>query len=109
MGVWPLWSKRLNWRQPLWSKRLNWRQEEMKEGSDEGKRGEEKEGEGRESGGREKDRKEKREGNEVKRVAPGPSPYLARSLAAHGTRRMSFRSTGATLILGEEHRGSIGE
>ena len=98
VGVWPLWSKR-----------LNRRQEEMKKRSDEGKRGEEKEGEGRENRGREKEGKEKREGSEVKRVAPGPSTYLARCLAAHGTRRMSFRSTGATLILGREHRGSIGE
>ena len=109
VGVWPRWSKRLNWRQPLWSKRLNWRIEEMKEGSDEGKRGEEKEGEGGETGGREKEKKEKREGSEVKRVAPGPSNYLARCLAALGTRRKSFRSTGATFILGEEYRGSIGE
>ena len=81
----------------------------MKKGSDEGKRGEEKESEGRENRGREKERKEKREGREVERVAPGPSTYLARCLAARGTRRVSFRSTDATLILGKEHRGSIGE
>ena len=50
VGVWPLWSKR-----------LDWRQEEMKEGSDEGERGQEKEGEGRENGGREKERREEKE------------------------------------------------